>query len=340
MEEIIVSVIMPVYNSSRFLDTAIQSILNQTFTQFELIITNDGSTDDSLSIIKNYNDNRIRLINHEINKGLIFTRNEAVATAKGKYIALLDSDDIALPERFEKQVAFLELNPKFGLLGTWIKTIDEFGNVLKDSIQYPAKPEEIPVILLFKNYFTASSVMVLRSAVPETPFEPEFPIAEDYNVWIRIAETYKVWNLPEVLTCYRVHSNNIHIRLDKKMLELEMLQLSKQLSKFQADFTEKEKEFFFLIGKTDYAEEYFAFLNTDIVFADKCFEKLISVNNLSGRYDKEVFFEFLKKRWSQLFVSIQKYNMTLFKNLRHSVFFRNLTQLVRIKFLIKCLIKF
>jgi len=334
----LVSVLMPVYNGEKYISEAVESILSQSYTDFELIITDDGSDDRTPQIIKAFNDDRIRCIIHAENKGLIFSRNEGVAAAKGRYIAFLDSDDVSLPQRLEKQISFLDAHPDFGMIGAWVKVIDGHGNSLNDCIKFPALPDEIPVILLFKNYFTTSSIMVRKSCLQDFPFDPEFPIAEDYNLWIKIAEKYKVWNLPEVLTCYRMHKENIHKKLDKKMRELDMLQLSKQLSKFNTDFSNEEKYFFFLIGKMDYPEEYALFLKTDFVFADKCFNKMYLANRFSNSYINEIFWIFLYKLWLELFIDIEKFNIKLFKKLRFSVFFNKISRMKKFKFFIKCLL--
>ena len=114
MKNPLVSILMPVYNSEKYLREAIKSILNQTFTNFELIIINDGSTDNSLKIIKSFKDNRIKIIKNKGNLGLIKTLNKGIDLAQGKYIARMDADDIAMPKRLEKQIAFFNENPDYG----------------------------------------------------------------------------------------------------------------------------------------------------------------------------------------------------------------------------------
>lgn len=117
-----ISVIMSVYNGEKYLREAIDSILNQTFTHFEFIIVNDGSTDKSLNIIKSYNGSRIILVQQE-NKGLAAALNEGIKIAKGKYIAMMDADDISLPTRLEKQIQFMEAHPEYVAIGSWANKI-------------------------------------------------------------------------------------------------------------------------------------------------------------------------------------------------------------------------
>ncbi|MFT5919102.1 MAG: glycosyltransferase involved in cell wall biosynthesis, partial [Granulosicoccus sp.] len=119
MNEIpLVTVLLPVYNAEKFLEQAIRSVLDQTFTEFEFLIINDGSTDRSEEIIVSFNDSRIRYIKNETNLKLIKTLNKGIEFASGKYIARMDADDISLPTRFEQQVALLEKQPEIGVCGT------------------------------------------------------------------------------------------------------------------------------------------------------------------------------------------------------------------------------
>ncbi len=134
-----VSVIMSVYNGDKYLREAIESILNQTFTDFEFIIVNDGSTDNSLEIIESYDDERIKTINNKKNIGLTKSLNKALKFAKGKYIARQDADDVSLPNRFEKQVEYLDSHPEVALVGTSVYLIDENGKIIGKRIAF-AKP--------------------------------------------------------------------------------------------------------------------------------------------------------------------------------------------------------
>jgi len=203
-----VSVLMPVYNGEKFLREAIESVLRQTFTDFELLIINDGSTDGSLDIIQTYSDPRIRLINNGANIGLIATRNKGIDNARGAFIALLDCDDIAYPERLATQVNFLDRNPDFGMVGAWVKIIDENGGSTGKIVKYIASPEMIPSILVFRNYFCQSAVVIRKSVLPEGRYRL-YQGAEDYDLWVRVAKNTRVWNLQTVLASYRVHQSSI-----------------------------------------------------------------------------------------------------------------------------------
>ena len=221
MSSPLVSVVLPVYNAENYVCDSIQSILDQSFADFELIIINDGSTDNSENKILQFTDNRIRYIKNEVNLKLISTLNLGLQLARGKYIARLDADDIALTERFVKQVDFLEANPDYGLLGSFAK---EFG-FSSNNIQYPTTDEAIRYAGIYHNPFVHSSVMIRSSILVnyDLMFDVDQLHVEDYDLWIRILSVSKVANLPECLVLYRVHADQI----SKKHLDLQLINTSK-----------------------------------------------------------------------------------------------------------------
>ena len=199
-----ISVILPVYNAQSYLRESIESMLNQSFENFELIMINDGSTDDSLKIMQSYADPRIHIINQD-NAGLPISLNRGINQARGQYIARQDADDISLPERLAKQVAYLDAHPQCALLGTWAQILVE--NTPTDRfLSHPHVNGDIQLKLLFFNCFVHSSVMIRKSALEISGLYPEekekFP-PEDYDLWLRIAKHWQVANLPEVLMLYR-----------------------------------------------------------------------------------------------------------------------------------------
>ena len=204
-----ISVIMSVFNEGtreRFLREAIESILNQTFADFEFLIVNDGSTDSSLEIIQSYQDKRIRVINNEENIGLTRSLNKAIRQARGEYIARQDADDISLPNRFEEQIKYFEEHPGVALLGTSVYRIDEQGKVL-GRIIVPAKPGRS---LLRENQFNHGSTMFKREAVKRLGgYNELLRYSQDYELWVRLAKYYEVSNLTQVLYGLRFHRENI-----------------------------------------------------------------------------------------------------------------------------------
>lgn len=203
-ESPIISVIMPVYNCEKYVGEAVQSILNQTFTDFELLIVDDCSTDATVSIIKSISDARINLIRKEKNSGYTDSLNYAITIAKGKYIARMDGDDISLPNRFQRQVEYLNAHQDVILCGTGIQIIDS-DKILK----HPVNHEDIKVKLCFSNAIFHPSVMGRTEAFSEYKYNKEFEPAEDYDLWTRLVFAGKLANIDEVLLDYRVHPNQI-----------------------------------------------------------------------------------------------------------------------------------
>jgi len=202
------SIIMPLFNTGRYAGDAVQSLLSQSFSDFELIVVDDASTDGSAEVIRSFRDPRINMLTNEKNQGIAISRNIGLRAATGKYIAPFDSDDMAMPQKFEKQVDFLKRNPDFGMVGSWAKLIDGDGNTLPKKWKPDAPAERIPAILLFRNYFIQSAVVLRREIIPEGGYRPGFNIAEDYFMWTEIAQKSRVWNFPEYLVYHRIHDRS------------------------------------------------------------------------------------------------------------------------------------
>lgn len=203
----LISVILPVYNGEKYLKEAIESILNQTYTNFEFIIIDDGSKDSSLEIIREYEkeDERIVVISRE-NKGLIATLNEGMERAKGRYIARMDQDDISLPERFERQIEVMK-NNNVMVCGTYTKVIDEDGKYIKDGIVPTQHDEILKKLLECTNPLFHPTVMFKKF---DNIFYNELAHnCEDYELWLKYTEIGKIENLPEYLLKYRIELSSI-----------------------------------------------------------------------------------------------------------------------------------
>lgn len=212
-----VTVLMPVYNGEKYLREALESVLNQTFTDFEFLIIDDGSTDSSTEIIRSYSDPRIRLVQNERNLKLIATLNKGLDLARGEYIARMDCDDISLPQRLARQVEFMEANPEIGVCGSWVKTIGERpGEIWR----FHPDPAEIRAELFFRNPMAHPSVILRRSKLKEFNlyYNPHYLHAEDYGLWLECSKLFKLANIPEVLLNYRFTSTSVS-HLNRKVLE-------------------------------------------------------------------------------------------------------------------------
>ena len=197
---------MSVFNGERYLHEAIESILSQTYKDFEFLIINDGSTDASRDLILSYADGRIRLVNNEQNIGMARNLNRGLELAKGQFVARQDADDISKPERLARQVDFLEKNTEVALLGTWYEKIDAQGNLIgKRSL--PCDNTEICWSLLFYCPFVHSAVMFRRKTLLERIgfYNEDLEYSPDYELWYRIAQCFRVANLDEYLVKFRTN---------------------------------------------------------------------------------------------------------------------------------------
>ena len=208
-----VSVIMPVWNCDSFVGEAVQSIVVQDFPDWELIVVDDASTDQTAKKVISINDPRIRLIQNETNRGVGNSLNTALATSRGEYVARMDGDDISAPDRLSQQVLFMEAHPEVGICGGWMQT---FGH--RDAVwRYPTDCEQLRCALLFRSELAHPTVMIRRSAFPEWPnlYRP-LEVAEDYDFWARASNYTQMCALPKILVNYRLHESNISkVRQDK-----------------------------------------------------------------------------------------------------------------------------
>lgn len=217
----LVSVIMPVYNAGRYLSEAVESVLSQTFTRFELIAIDDCSTDGSLAILKSFakSDSRVRLLENERNLGITPTLNRGIQAAKGEYFARMDADDVSLPDRLEKQVAFLRAHPDIGLISSVAEAIDAEGNAIPEEFVLIIEPGYVKWLLHFTCPLTHPAVMGRKTLFDQAGgYDPEILYAEDYDLWQRMSQFTKLSNLPDVLIKKRVHAQTIGVTRRETMI--------------------------------------------------------------------------------------------------------------------------
>ena len=212
----LVSIVLPVYNGEKYLAESLDSVLAQSYQNWELVIINDGSTDGTENLILNYRDKRIKYLPNDGNKGIIFSLNRGLQESNGQYIARLDADDVALPYRIEKQVEFLSENLDYALCGSYFQTIDSNGKLLKN-VRFPANNRDAQSYLLLHNCFCHSAIMMRSIIAKKLKYDEKFQVCEDYDLWYRISRTGKILNLPVFTTLYRVHDNNMSTRKSEIM---------------------------------------------------------------------------------------------------------------------------
>lgn len=211
-----VSVLMSAYNAATHIQSAINSVLNQTFTDWELLVIDDGSTDQTSTILQTFHDPRLRLLKNNLNIGLTKSLNLALRQARGEYVARLDADDLSLPERFSQQVHFLDRHPEIVLVGTLAKLIDSEGSLF-DYQKTPTDPDIIKFSLLFGNPITHSSIMFSRKIVLDLGgYNEQFRYAQDFDLYSRLVQKHRIAILPELLVKYRRHSQSITLHQNSR----------------------------------------------------------------------------------------------------------------------------
>ncbi|MDD3138313.1 MAG: glycosyltransferase [Lachnospiraceae bacterium] len=253
-----ISVVMPVYNGEEYLREAINSILNQTFTDFEFIIVNDGSTDGSEDIIKSYNDSRIVYLKNDKNKGIVYSLNRGLDEVKGKYIARMDCDDISLPYRFQKQYDYMEKHPNVAVCGTNIEFIGSksgvFGAVVNSAW--------LKASMFFSSVLAHPTVM-MRTAVihgENLHYDPIFEKVEDFELWTRISDKHEINNLEEILFRYRIHPKQITQNYSYVEENSFRKLKRRELEKLKFEYSEAEFDSFVK----------YCFRFTDLIYTDIC----------------------------------------------------------------------
>jgi glycosyltransferase involved in cell wall biosynthesis len=328
-----ISVLMCVYNGRDYLAEAVQSVLSQTFGDFEFLIVNDGSTDDSLAMLSSFRDERIRIIDNGANLGLIRSLNIGLDAAQGAFIARMDADDVCAPDRFEKQITFLDSHPDTGLCGSWVSIIGA-----DEAYRYPLTHEEIKLALLGYNPVAHPSVM-LRSSVlnhPRIRFDHNFPGAEDYELWTRAVFATRFANLPEMLLRYRKHDKQVtqkkrdEVNASSGRIKIEML---KSLG-ITPD--EAESKLHLLLFNDQHKE-----LRGDELLpeADAWMNKIVSANLRHRQFDDRQ----LRALWrSKLFVTcIDRYDLKKWKILKKTLCYKaaEVPAGEKAKLFIKCLVR-
>lgn len=226
------TILIPTYNCARYILECVNSLLVQDYTDFELLIIDDGSTDDTEEIINAIKDKRIVYLKNSVNIGIVATLNKGLKLAKGKYIARMDADDVVLGNRLEKQIFFLEHNPEYGMVGAWFKLMDEQGSFLRN-VKNSINPDFLRLGLIFTNHFAHPSVMMRTGLARKLKYNKDYLHCEDHDLWLRFAEVSKVTNLPDFFLSVRAHAKST-CSLNQKQLKISVISLlSRELDKIQ-----------------------------------------------------------------------------------------------------------
>ncbi|RZK39287.1 MAG: glycosyltransferase family 2 protein [Pedobacter sp.] len=331
INEPLVSILMPVYNAEIYISGTIDNILNQTYTNFEFLIFNDGSNDRSAETITSYADDRIKFYHTDNNLGYVKHLNEGIQLAKGKYIARVDADDLYHKDKLKLQVEFLEKNPDYGLCGTWYKTFDAAGTI--QNIQLPTCNDDIKIQLLSNNPFGHPTVIIRKEILLNFNLKYNHSLipAEDYKLWVEISRKTKMVNLNQYLTYYRLHENQISNRknsIQKGLAnDIRIKQIENLLSR---SITEEEQQLTHLLFNLTITDDH----ETLKVFR---WANILEIANKNLKiYNETKFRQCLKKMTS--------YRILFFKNfsIKRLILVRKEISMLsagsKIKFLMKCIL--
>lgn len=294
------SVVVPIYNSSVYLEESMASILSQTYGNMEVIAIDDGSSDASGKILKKYKDRRVRIVTHAKNRGLVRTLNEGVEKARGKYIVRMDPDDVAEKNRIQKQVEYMETHPEIDILGSWITVFgvhNYLWNVHKSHEYIEAK-------LLFENSLPHPALILRKNSLTSSGlrYEEGYAGAEDYMLWSKLAEKgLRFANLQESLLKYRTHERQVGMALRKKQQDSSWLIRKYNIERLGIHPTGKQKEIHQKLAS-------WVPLSTlsEIRKAGKWLEHLMAANNTKKIYSRLAFRKIIGERWTVMcYISAQ-----------------------------------
>jgi glycosyltransferase involved in cell wall biosynthesis len=292
----LVTVFMPVYNSQKNLGEAIESILNQTFFDFEFLIVDDGSTDSSEEIIKNYKDQRIRLVKNEKNLKLALTRNKGLELAEGKFIVMMDSDDVSYPDRIQRLVDFMKENPQAGVCGSGYEI---FGNSVKSKKVIPPLTHEDITAGLFWGCPLHNPTTIIRKSFFEShnlKYDLKYQLMyEDYDLWLRACVFFELRCIPDILYRYRIIPTSTTQKNNSNLNFLLSEIFVRNYKNLGINIDKDNREFFLSIIDIQYKPGK-KLLNE----AEKAVLRLIEANNSTQRYNRDYFRKWAFLKWQYL----------------------------------------
>jgi glycosyltransferase involved in cell wall biosynthesis len=291
-----VTAFIPAFNREDYICTAINSLLAQQYTDFEVLVVDDGSTDRTASLVERYDDPRVRLERNASNQGIPATRNRGLELARGEYIALLDSDDYAYPNRLGRQVRFLDRHPDIAQVGSWCSLMDADGKLLRRVRRHPTAPAEVDARLLFHCSLINRTIMGRTALLREYAYDETFARCSDYDLHARLAERHAMANMAEVLVCGREHENRItrstrglgrekKMAIQRRLLEVLDIQFSEQELAWHYSLTQKPTP------DSAPAAEY-------LTWAESWLRRLEQANRRHKRYQPAVFAKTVGGVWA------------------------------------------
>ena len=290
------SVFIPVYNRAHLIGRAIDSVLAQAFTDFELIIIDDGSSDESVATVEAYDDPRIRLLKNDGNKGIPVTRQRGLEEARGRYFALLDSDDWMHRQRLQRQIAFLERRPSIACVGGSVQKYRPDGRTAGRLVR-PRRPEDVHVWLLFRNAFANTTLMGRTDILRAHGYRADFVVSEDYDLAARMAVHHRIANLPDVMTYMLEHDGRTTRQHGGESFLTKSAIMKAQLNRLGMDYAVEDIERHYRLSRLKKADlkRWPDYLD----WARQWMAALLEANRQAGIYDPQAMRGVLGLIWAQ-----------------------------------------
>lgn len=287
----LVSVVLPAYNAQDSIGEAIESILRQTHRRLELLVFDDGSTDRTAAVLAGIRDDRMRVLTHDANRGLIWTLNEGLDGARGEFVARMDADDVAHPRRLERQVAFLQAHPDTAVCGTWFKA-RLAGR--RSAVRPPATHEEIVAELFFRSAFAHPTVMMRRDFLLASGlrYDEQARHAEDFDLWVRAARLTRLANIPAYLLEYRLHGQQVStLQGEAQMGSAARIRLAQLSTLFPEASREQQALHLRLCDPVSFARR------DELLAARSWLDELEERNAVLRRFQRQAFRSALARTW-------------------------------------------
>ncbi|TDE18686.1 glycosyltransferase family 2 protein [Dyadobacter psychrotolerans] len=295
------TVLIPAYNCGKYIKETLDSVLKQKYKDYEILIIDDGSTDNTSQVIDTFKNKKIKYLRNSENAGIVETLNHGLKIANSEFIARMDADDVMLGNRLEEQISFLQKNADFGMVGGWYRIMDENGRFLSTSKTHQDS-DFLKLGLIFRNQFAHPAVTMRTAIVRELAYDPEFQYCEDHDLWIRFSEVCKVTNLPEQYLSYRWYSGNSCNRKQKELKTAVLRLLSRELDKLKVSHSAQE---LMLHGAVSFGAGPKLFIAKEKQKELKeWYDKVFSSSVLNERYDKSWLIDF-RSKVQQLYCGIQ-----------------------------------
>ena len=290
-----VSVLMAAYEAAATIGPAIDSALRQSLSDLEVLVVDDGSTDETVEIVSSYGDPRVRLVRNPKNLGIPATRQRGAEEARGEYLAILDSDDLAHATRIEEQAAYLDAHPECGVVGSWARIVSPDGRFKKLSLK-PTAADALRARVLFRNLVKDATAMTRTALVRQYGFREEFPVCELTDLWQRMSRDHEVANIPAILTTYRDHDAGITKRSPELMRRAKSRLAAEQLAALGLQYGELDLSRHIALSKPGLITPDPTYLD----WAEHWFLRLRAANRLSALYPGQAFELALGEYWWKL----------------------------------------